>query len=295
MNIEKWIMKNASDLSNKTIAITGSTGGIGKEVCRMLVLLNANLILLDRNESKSKVLKEELLRVNNGVFVESLKVDLENFDSVKDVVEKLANYKIDVLLLNAGAYKIERRKSILGFENVFQINFISQYYIARKVIENSDKNGCGKIILVSSIAHNYSKIDLNDIDFSLRKKASKIYGNSKRFLMFSMYELLKDNSNVKLSVVHPGITLTNITSHYPKWIFKIIKYPMKVIFMNPKVAALSLVKGVFDSCDYHMWIGPKYFNIWGFPKKRKLLTSTFEESELIGKIAEEIYQEISKD
>lgn len=295
MNIEKWLKENASDLLNKTIAITGSTGGIGKEVCYLLAKLNASLILLDRNESKSRALKEELLKINSNIFIENLRVDLEDFNSVKSATKELIKRKIDVLLLNAGAYKIERRKSVLGFENVFQINFVSQYYIARKVIENRDKNGCCKIVVVSSIAHNYSKVDLKDIDFASRKKASKIYGNSKRFLMFSMYELLKNNSNVKLSVVHPGITLTNITSHYPKLVFKIIKYPMKVIFISPKVASLSLVKGVFDNCDYNMWIGPKYFDIWGFPKKKKLSTCTLMESELIGNVAEKIYQEISKD
>ena len=148
-----------------------------------------------------------------------------------------------------------------------------------------------KTVVVGSIAHNYSKIDINDIDFSTRKPASKVYGNAKRFLMFSLFELFKNNSK-GISITHPGITFTNITNHYPKLIFALIKHPMKVIFMKPKKAALSILKGVFESCGYHEWIGPKLFDVWGLPNKKRLKTCSTTESEEIGKIAEEIYKKL---
>ena len=87
----------------------------------------------------------------------------------------------------------------------------------------------GKIVVVSSVAYNYSTIDENDIDFSTRKKASKVYGNSKRFLTFALMELLQ-NSHCKLSIVHPGITLTQMTNHYPKYINWLVKFGIKILF-----------------------------------------------------------------
>ena len=148
-------------------------------------------------------------------------------------------------------------------------------------------------MVVGSIAHNYSRIDESDVDFSTRKQASKVYGNAKRYLMFSLFELFKNEDRVSLAITHPGITFTNITSHYPKLIFAIIKHPMKVIFMKPRKAALSLLQGVFEETSYHTWIGPRLFDIWGVPSLKKLRTCSIKESEKIASIADAIYKKLA--
>ena len=50
------------DIKGKTIAITGSTGGIGIPLCKELLKRGANLILVDRNKAKSLALIEDLLK-----------------------------------------------------------------------------------------------------------------------------------------------------------------------------------------------------------------------------------------
>ena len=285
MSIQKWLDENTESLIGKTVAVTGTTGGIGRELCFCLAKLGASLILLDRNETRSESFKNDLLTAFPDTHIECLKIDLERFETVKTACEVLKTRKIDVFVHNAGAYSIPRRICETGFDNVFQINFVSPYYMIREL-----EGQIEKIVIVGSIAHNYSKVDVCDIDFSTRKASSKVYGNSKRFLMFSLYEHFKGEA--KLSVTHPGITFTNITNHYPKLIFAIIKHPMKIIFMRPKKAALSVLKGVFDNCQYHEWLGPKAFDIWGLPNKNKLKTCSINESEHIGKIAEDIYEKL---
>lgn len=126
-----------------------------------------------------------------------------------------------------------------------------------------------------------------------KKQASLVYGNAKRYLMFSLFELFKNEHEVSLSTVHPGIAFTKITNHYPKLIFALIKYPMKLIFMKPKKAALSLVKGVFTSTRYFQWIGPRLFNVWGVPALKNLKTCDEEESKRIGEMAEKIYKDLT--
>ena len=104
--------------------------------------------------------------------------------------------------------------------------------------------------------------------------------------MFSLYSLFENEKDATLSIVHPGITFTNITAHYPKIIFAIIKHPMKIIFMKPKKAALSLLRGVFETTEKNTWIGPSVFNIWGYPSKNVLKTCKNDEIELIYSEAE---------
>lgn len=274
------------------VALTGATGGLGKELCRMLLQRGAALVLLDRNAEKSAKLHQQLTDEFPNARIMHITVNLERIEQVRSAVEELKKMPVSVFIHNAGAYSIPRYKCSTGFDNVFQINFVSPYYMIRELLPHLKQQPNAKVIAVGSIAHNYSHIDTDDIDFSSRKAASKVYGNAKRYLMFSLYELFAKESGVSLSIVHPGITLTNITAHYPKLIFALIKYPMKVIFMSPRRAALSLIQGVWDACGYREWIGPRFFNIWGLPKKSRLNTCSEEESRRIGQIAEDIYRRL---
>ncbi len=290
MNIKKWFKSNTSSLEGKTVAISGSTGGIGRELCKYMLKLGASLVLLDRNRAKSDLLKNELLSEFTDADIKQLTLDLENIEEVKKVCAELEKMKLYGLVLNAGAYSIPRYKCSTDYDNVFMINFVSPYYMARYLAPHMEKDG--RIVAVSSIAHNYSVIDVNDIDFSTRKKASLVYGNAKRHLTYALMGHFETEKNVKLSVTHPGITFTGITNHYPKLIFKVIKHPMKVIFMKPEKACLSILLGLFGNTPKNTWIGPRFFNVWGRPKKKKLKTASEKEQKLICRIAEEIYKEL---
>ena len=287
MRINKWIEKNAHRLDGKKVAITGSTGGLGKELCRHLAGLGAELILVDRNIEKSRAFADELRTSFCEVRISHVTANMEDMASVKAASDTLLQTNIDFLILNAGAYAIPRKKCDTGYDNVFQINFLAPYYLARTLFPSVKERG-GRIIIVSSIAHNYSETDLSDIDFSNRTKASLVYGNAKRHLTYSLSDLYGDTCNI--SITHPGITFTNITAHYPKLIFAIIKYPMKVIFMSPRRAALCILSGIFTPTKRNEWIGPSLFDVWGLPKKKRLNTATEDEIRRIAENAEKTYE-----
>ena len=286
MNYKKWLAENTTSLKGKTVAISGSTGGIGKELCKFFCSLSADIILIDRNKARSDALKESLLEEFPNISLKAYYVDLENISAVRELAKALQNETIDYLVLNAGAYKIPRRKGENGFENAFNINFVSPYILADALLPKIKARG-GKLIAVGSIAHNYSKIDVNDVDFATRKAPSKIYGNAKRYLMYSLWA--REEYRGIINVAHPGIAVTNITSHYPKLIYAIIKYPMKIIFMNPKKASLSILYALFTETKKNEWIGPRIFDVWGLPRKKTLKTCSQEEAEKISELSKEIY------
>jgi NAD(P)-dependent dehydrogenase (short-subunit alcohol dehydrogenase family) len=286
MNYKKWLSENTCSLKGKTVAISGSTGGIGKELCKFFCSLSADIILIDRNKARSEALRESLLEEFPNISLKAYYVDLEDISAVRELAKALQNETIDYLVLNAGAYKIPRRKGENGFENAFNINFVSPYILADALLPKIKARG-GKLIAVGSIAHNYSKIDVNDVDFATRKAPSKIYGNAKRYLMYSLWAL--DEYRDTVSIAHPGIAVTNITSHYPKLIYAIIKYPMKIIFMNPKKASLSILYALFTETKKNEWIGPRVFDVWGLPRKKTLKTCSKEEAEKISELSKEIY------
>ncbi len=288
MKISRWLRDNASSLVGKTVAVTGTTGGLGMPLCKTLAFLGANLILCDRNPQKSAAFRDELQSAYPAVTVACVPLDLEDIASVESAILRLRVLQPDVLIHNAGAYSIPRHTCESGYDNVFQINFVSPYTITRALLPMLRQRG-GCVVAVGSIAHHYSHSDPADVDFASRRAASKVYGNAKRYWMFSLYDLFAEETKASLAVVHPGITFTNITAHYPKWLFAIIKHPMKVIFMRPSKACLSVVRGVFDPCGYHEWIGPRLFDVWGLPKKRRLHSCKEAECRHIIDAAQEAY------
>lgn len=287
MNYKKWFNENTESLKGKKVAITGATGGIGIELCRHLAYLQADLILLNRSKEKTENLILNLKKEFPNINAKFISLSLQDKNSVELATEELKKDCPDVIIHNAGAYSIPREDTDFGVNNIFAINFLAPMFMTECLWQEL-KSKSAKIVIVGSIAHNYSKTNIENIDFSGVRADSKVYGNAKRYLMLSMYEKFKTEKDISLSVVHPGITFTNITAHYPKLIFAVIKHPMKMIFMKPKKASLCIVKGIFDSCGYGEWIGPRIFDVWGKPRKAKLKTFSEDEASEVLENAENL-------
>ncbi len=282
---DKWFEKHTRSLQGKRVAVTGATGGLGVALCRHLARLGAHLVLCNRSEEKTRHLIAQLQAEYPGLSAEFVPLDLADMDAVLAAADTLSANPPDVLIHNAGVYAVPRYETSLGVNNVYQVNCLAPYILTTRLVEPMKSVG-GHVVVVGSIAHNYSKSDPADPDFSTRTAASKVYGNAKRHLMLAMYELFEGIKGVKgvtLSVVHPGITFTGITDHYPKWLFALIKHPMKVLFMSPKKAALAVLRGVFEPTGYGWWIGPWLFDVWGLPRRRKLRTFTWEEARQVAR------------
>lgn len=281
-----FLRTRCSSLSGKTVAISGSTGGLGGALCTHLAELGASLILLDRSESRSFAHRDRLLRCFPHLSVICITVDLERIDSVRAACDRLRDLPVDLLIHNAGAYSIPRRRTSCGFDNVFQINFASPYYMIDRLLPQLRQKE-GAVVVVGSIAHRYSHADPKDVDFSTRSAASLVYGNAKRYLIYGLSDRLREEG-VRFTVAHPGISQTGITAHYPKVIYALIKYPMKVIFMRPKRASLSILWGAFEETTSEEWIGPRWFDVWGLPKKKRLRGCSAGEREEILRLSAQV-------
>lgn len=292
MNIKKFLDKNCIDLKDKVIVLNGSTGGLGQYIAKMLVMKNANLILLDRDLVKGEILKKQLKEINGNVFIKQIPVDLSSFNSLIDGIKQLNEFeKIDALILNAGAYHLPRVQSD-EYNQVFKINFISPYFLAKKLLPKLRKSSLAKVVVMSSLAYKFTTFNSNDIDYTSSNNANKIYGNSKRFLMTSLFELFKNEKKVTLSIVHPGITYTNITRHFNKFLKFIIKVPMKIVFNSPKKASICAILGLNTTLSSYEWLAPKYFDIWGKSVKRKVENISENEKIAIYNLANEVYNQI---
>ena len=288
---KKCIYKKLPSLSGKTVAITGSTGGLGRHICRELISLGASLVMLNRNAQKAAALEDELKAEYPNADISHIKLDLTDIRSVSKAAAELEGASIDYLILNAGIFNVPVVKCDTGYNNIFQTNFISQYVLAKAFMPCLKRTN-GKIIAVGSLAHTWAKLDELDTDYSTRKGAGKVYGNSKRFLMAALDELVKIEPSVRFTVAHPGITLTELTTHYNRFLKAIVKVGMTVLFTPAKRAARNIVAALFNDTDGE-WIGPRVFGIWGRPSIKNLRTIKPDERARIYETAEMVCAELA--
>ena len=71
-----------------------------------------------------------------------------------------------------------------------------------------------------------------------------------------------------------------------------MKIGIKLFFPSPTKATRSILYGTTHFTQYHEWIGPRIFNVWGNPRIACLKTCSSEESKKIFEIAEEIYSNL---
>lgn len=268
MNIEKYLA-NFSELKNKTVLITGASGGIGSTVANHFAYLGANLIFANRNTIKAENLASQIKEKYPDVNITIIPLDLCSTESVSAFLTQVQNLHVDIFIHNAGIYNVQRQTTDLGFDNIYQTNCLMPYIICKRLMPWFSQNNT-KVIYMGSIAYNYSKINPTDVQFLHNNKVNKIYGNSKRVAMCALLDLFKQNPDVHFSIAHPGLTLTQMTNHYPKGFNWLVKVALKIACPPPKNAGLSLIYASTHDTTDSQWIGHSIGNIWGKPKCCKL-------------------------
>jgi len=134
-----------SDLSGKTIFITGATSGIGYEAARVFASRKCSLILACRNAEKMASVSA-VFEEGGAAQVDELVCDTSDFESVRSCAEKALALPatIDVLLLNAG----------IGQANVeanMNTNHLGHFLLTGLLFPRLSDDA--RIISVSSLAH----------------------------------------------------------------------------------------------------------------------------------------------
>ena len=137
-------------LKDKKALITGASGGIGKELARVLVEYDAEVCISGRNVEELNELKGSL-----GDKCHIVPCDLSNKNEISELVSKSEKVlgQVDVLVNNAGITKdnIFLRMSEQEWEDVLNINLNSTFNILKLITKGMVKRKYGRIINISSV------------------------------------------------------------------------------------------------------------------------------------------------
>jgi NAD(P)-dependent dehydrogenase (short-subunit alcohol dehydrogenase family) len=198
----------------KTILITGSTDGIGKQTALQLAREGATVIVHGREERRSSEAAHWIRRQGTTGQVHAVAGDLSSLAAVRrcaaEVGERWA--RLDVLINNAGVYMNERSLSADGYEMTFAVNHLAHFLLTHLLLEQLTGNSPARIITVSSVAHQRGSLEFSNLQGEKRFSPYGAYAASKLANVLFTVELAERlaGAGVTANALHPGVVDTKL-------------------------------------------------------------------------------------
>lgn len=232
-----WTPDMLPDLNGKTYLITGGNSGIGFEAARMLGNAGGELLIAARNKEKGKR-AVTALATETKAPVHLVPLDLSDLSSVKEAAKHVRTLtgKLDGLINNAGIMQTPPQKTADGFEMQLGTNHLGHFLLNGLLFDLVTKAD-GRIVTVSSIAHKFGTLFLDDVMMRDNYTPMQAYGQSKLANISYALELdrrLKQaGSKVTSYACHPGYSWTSLQSTGPQGFFNLLYKVMNPLFAQP--------------------------------------------------------------
>lgn len=245
----------------KTIVITGANSGIGFETAKHLALQGNRIIAASRQKEETLKQSADLDKLakatHSSASVEFMHLDLNDLDSVRQFADVLkSKYEIiDTLICNAGIMNSPYKLTIDGYEQQFQTNFLSHFYLTHLLMDRILLSSDPRIIHVGSASSEKGLIHSLESLERICKVAEEeyvaitSYRESKLAQQICLFEFARkpEYSKIKFSLVHPGIVNTNLFYRNSGVWYKIIMLPFVYLgyltgfFKTPKQGAQTSI------------------------------------------------------
>jgi short-subunit dehydrogenase len=193
-------------VSNKIIVVTGAGSGIGRELALQLINGRANVAGVDINLD-SLLETQKIAGVGDDRF-KAFQLNITDKENVEALPIQVIQHfgAVDGIINNAGIIQHFIPVNDLSYQEinrVFNVNFFGTLYLTKAFLPHILQRPEAHIVNISSMG--------GFIPFP----GQTIYGAAKaavKLLTEGLYAELK-NTNVKVTVVHPGAIATNITEN----------------------------------------------------------------------------------
>ncbi|KAH8889224.1 NAD(P)-binding protein [Thozetella sp. PMI_491] len=221
------------DQSGKVFIVTGSSGGLGKELANILYSKNSKVYIAARSEAKANAAIDEIRErfpASSGELV-YLHLDLNDLSTIKKTAEEFLakEQRLDVLWNNAGVMVPPQGSTTAqGYELQMGTNCVAPFLLTRYLYptllataKRAPLNSV-RVVWVSSgvaqIAPNPA-IDFSNLDFQREESAWQKYTRSKAGNVLLAAEGARRSKDAGDGIIHvspdPGALRTDLQKNTP--------------------------------------------------------------------------------
>jgi NAD(P)-dependent dehydrogenase (short-subunit alcohol dehydrogenase family) len=191
----------------RVVLVTGSTGGLGREVARALARQGDHVIVHGRNEDRGRALVGEIEAEGKG-SARFYRADFGSLQEVRDLADSIIDdyERLDVLVNNAGIFspdQQERRVSEDGYELHFQVNYLAGYVLTRMLMPLLEASAPSRII---NVASGQRPIDFDDLMLETDYDGMQAYFQSKNAQIMMTFYLADElaGRGITINAMHPS-------------------------------------------------------------------------------------------
>ena len=203
-----------SDLTHRTILLTGATNGIGLAAAHALAAQGARLLLVGRDPARTERVRDEVVGRSGNDAVEILLADLASLAEVRRLAREVVDSgrPVHVLCNNAGAMFDRRLLTPEGFEMSFGLNYLSCFLLTELLRDTLERSGDARIVNVASDTYKQVKgLEFDDLQAERRYASLGAYARSKLAMILWTRELARrlEGSGTTANALHPGLVASN--------------------------------------------------------------------------------------
>uniref|UniRef100_A0A8C6S3Z2 Retinol dehydrogenase 12 n=1 Tax=Neogobius melanostomus TaxID=47308 RepID=A0A8C6S3Z2_9GOBI len=204
-------------LDGKTVLITGANTGIGKETALDLATRGARVIMACRDVEKGEEAAASIRASCSKADVEVRELDLADTCSIRAFAQKFLRdvNQLHILINNAGVMMCPYTKTVDGFEMHIGVNHLGHFLLTYLLIGLLKRSAPSRIVVVSSLAHNFGWIRFHDLHSQGSYNSGLAYCQSKLANVLFTRELARrlQGSGVTANSVHPGTVNSDLARH----------------------------------------------------------------------------------
>jgi len=201
-------------MNDKTIVITGGTGGIGLQSALGLAKSGARVIITGRNATRGEEARANIADQSGNPRVELVVGDLSTRAGVDALAAALleATDRIDVLVNNAGYLGSEMSRNEDGVEMHFAVNVVAPRRLTLALLPALRRAEGARVLNVTG-GQKSGPVDVDNLQAEKGFKGLATYSHSKRAMEAMSLALAEELAaeGIYLNVIYPGVASTALT------------------------------------------------------------------------------------